>query len=155
MSKVAFALVLVVLIAISHRTPRFNSCFGYLHMVAYFLAHSVLYKEDFSVAIKNYTYGIFLANLFAVFVDGNWFLSALVNSSMGGIFWHVHSSTHGSKAQEMQELNFELAGLLIVTGWWSQYLRRKIFYQSICLEENSSRWLSFLHAHPDPIAVFS
>ena len=48
-----------------------------------------------------------------------------------------------------------LAVIITFLSYNIHYFKRKLFYQSHCLEENSKLWLSFLEAHPDPATIYS
>ena len=74
---------------------------------------------------------------------------------MGFVYWNLHSNVAGDAVHKMYQINVELGGFLVILGWWAQYLKRRVFHQARCMEENSSRWLSFLQAHPDPITIFN
>ena len=141
--------------ALSCKTPRFNSYLGYVLLISFFLTNSLIYQYDvFEDALHHHMRGIAISNFFVVFVDRSWELSFLSGTVPVFFFWTVHKDIAGSALKTMHDVNISFAIFLLLSGWWIQYFKRKLFYQNVCMESSSNRWLGFLKAHPDPIIVF-
>ena len=118
-----------MLLSISLKTPRLNSYIGNVMMISFFITNSAIYSFDnFSSAVQYYCFGIFGAYFFTVFVDGNWLLSGLVNEVAGLAFWGLNKKIAGASMITMIETHIVLGFLLLLTGWWVQFIKRKLFF---------------------------
>ena len=153
-ANAAHICVVLMLVALTCKTPRFNQYIGNLLLISFFLTNSMIYQfEEFEDALRHHLRGIAMSNFFVILLDRSWLLSCLASAVPVHIFWTLHKDVAGAALQTMLEINVAFSFFMLLSGWWIQFYKRKLFYQSVCMERSSNRWLGFLKAHPDPIIV--
>ena len=105
--------------------------------------------------MEQFVLALLIGNVLTVSVDRSPVVSSILNTILNEIFWYYYRDVAGDDVNLMYRLALQNGAFLIIVGWWVQYLKRRVFFQAHCMERNSERWLSFLSAHPDPIAIFS
>ena len=93
-SRLAHFFVLITLAAVQSKTRRLDGYHGYVVMASFFLSHSLIHQsDDFAEAVYHYILGICFSNLFTVFVNASWILSALLHAALGFVYWKAHAHT--------------------------------------------------------------
>ena len=97
--------IVVVLFFISYRAPKANRFLGYAFIISYYISSFGLGMSTFVETVEFYMTAVCIGFLLAVFIDGSWMLSVLVNISMGTSYWYFYSEVAGDAANNMYAMN--------------------------------------------------